>query len=210
MVTLGYVFIGLSVLLFSGLARGRNVIESVTDIRDIIDAAVTGKYDAISEVNARRGSVLTTVESHGIVSTPMQRAAAEAAWDPDGPHTGSANAAEQAMSSAAGLPKRTSNAAQSIIALGKALQAGAFEGKKIRVGEHPSFGGVAPVHTTNSYHYKFLALDLNYDGQKESEKAVFDRLTPALIAAGYRVIWWTKGHFDHIHVDTGKAGRQML
>ena len=43
--------------------------------------------------------------------------------------------------------------------LGRYLQSLGFN-----VGENPKFGGVAPVHTDNSYHYKGKALDVNYGG----------------------------------------------
>jgi hypothetical protein len=43
--------------------------------------------------------------------------------------------------------------------LGRYLQSLGFN-----VGENPKFGGVAPVHTDNSYHYKGKAIDVNYGG----------------------------------------------
>ena len=43
--------------------------------------------------------------------------------------------------------------------LGHYLQSLGFD-----VGENPAFGGVAPVHTDNSWHYKGKALDVNYNG----------------------------------------------
>lgn len=46
-----------------------------------------------------------------------------------------------------------------IVKLGRYLQSLGFD-----VGEHPAFGGVAPVHTTNSHHYDADALDINYAG----------------------------------------------
>ena len=46
-----------------------------------------------------------------------------------------------------------------IVKLGKYLQGLGFD-----VGEHPAFGGVAPVHTTNSHHYNKNAIDVNYYG----------------------------------------------
>src|SRR5690606_15556664 len=46
-----------------------------------------------------------------------------------------------------------------------------------RVGEHPAFGGVHPVHTKGSYHYKAGAIDVNYGpgGQSRAEMAAFDK-----------------------------------
>lgn len=43
-----------------------------------------------------------------------------------------------------------------VVALGKWMQSKGFS-----PGEHPQFGGVHPVHTSTSLHYKGLALDVN-------------------------------------------------
>ena len=43
--------------------------------------------------------------------------------------------------------------------LGKYLQSLGFN-----VGENPKFGGVDPVHSDNSWHYKGKAIDVNYAG----------------------------------------------
>lgn len=43
--------------------------------------------------------------------------------------------------------------------IGRILQRKGFD-----VGEHPAFGGVAPVHTDGSHHYSANALDINYNG----------------------------------------------
>lgn len=103
-----------------------------------------------------------------------------------------------------GLPRNTGTV-PGIVALGHALAA-----RGIRVGEGPApFGPVYPVHAVNSYHKKGLALDLNYDGKKVSETVYFDALAPELVAAGYRVIWRQRGHFDHIHVDAGKPAGML-
>lgn len=50
-------------------------------------------------------------------------------------------------------------AGQKMGKLGRYLQGLGFD-----VGENPKFGGVAPVHTDNSYHYTGHALDVNYGG----------------------------------------------
>lgn len=57
--------------------------------------------------------------------------------------------------------------------LGRWLQDLGFD-----VGENPAFGGVAPVHTDNSYHYKGKALDVNYGGggRWENEAQALDWL----------------------------------
>jgi hypothetical protein len=36
----------------------------------------------------------------------------------------------------------------------------------LNVGEHPDFGGVAPVHAKNSYHYRKRAIDVSGDPEK--------------------------------------------
>lgn len=93
------------------------------------------------------------------------------------------------------IPRTT----QGIIELGRVLQ-----GLGVRVGEHPAFGGVAPVHTTNSWHYRAGALDLNTAaGQSAGEQAYFDALAPILHQLGWGVIWRDTGHYGHMHVDLG-------
>lgn len=46
-----------------------------------------------------------------------------------------------------------------IVPVGRKLQGLGFD-----VGEHPKFGGVAPVHTQGSHHYNADAIDVNYNG----------------------------------------------
>ncbi len=53
-----------------------------------------------------------------------------------------------------------------LIAAGRYLQSVGFQ-----VGEHPYFGGVAPVHAPNSYHYKGRAIDVNWPGGGSAELA---------------------------------------
>lgn len=102
------------------------------------------------------------------------------------------------------LPKNTGTI-PGIVALGHALKA-----RGIRVGEGPApFGPVYPVHSANSFHKRGLALDLNYDGKKVSEMVYFDKLAPELVAAGYRVIWRQRGHYDHLHLDSGKPAGML-
>lgn len=83
----------------------------------------------------------------------------------------------------------------SIVPLGHELQAEGY-----MVGEHPAFGGVAPVHVPNSRHYIGQALDINADGRPGGEASWLDRLAPRLRALGWFVIWRAPGHFDHLHV----------
>src|SRR5690606_30724258 len=76
-----------------------------------------------------------------------------------------------------------------------------------RVGEHPAFGGVHPVHTKGSYHYKAGAIDVNYGpgGQSRAEMAAFDKIIRSGIARafGLRSIWRYPGHYNHAHFDVG-------
>ena len=88
-----------------------------------------------------------------------------------------------------------------IVALGRFLQSHGFQ-----VGEHPAFGGVAPVHTDGSWHYRNGAIDVNFGfGQSAAEMAAIDPLIPHLRELGYGIIWRTKDHWDHLHVDLGGA-----
>lgn len=88
-------------------------------------------------------------------------------------------------------------------------------GRRIRdmgyaVGEHEAFGGVAPVHTANSYHYKGLALDVNADSFPGGEGPALDKLASWLRReyAGkiLELLWRTAGHHDHLHVAIGGSG----
>jgi hypothetical protein len=51
------------------------------------------------------------------------------------------------------------------------------------VGEHPAFGGVAPVHTAGSHHYKRDAGDINYvgGGRFKTEDQALDWLEQMLV-----------------------------
>lgn len=82
-----------------------------------------------------------------------------------------------------------------IVALGKSLQRQGYQ-----VGEHPAFGGVAPVHTAGSYHYSGQALDINHDQGNEvgALNSLYARLKnmPGVI----ELLWQVANHFDHLHV----------
>ena len=125
------------------------------------------------------------------------RDALGASWDPMR-RRGQAYANGGIMSFAnGGTIPRTS---QGIIQLGRILRS-----LGVRVGEHPAFGGVAPVHTKGSWHYRAGALDLNTaPGQSAGEQAYFDKLAPILHQLGWGVIWRYPGHYGHLHVDLGK------
>jgi Peptidase M15 len=84
-----------------------------------------------------------------------------------------------------------------VVAVGRQLQAMGYH-----VSEHPQFGGVKPVHSTNSYHYAGRAIDVNwYPNQDEPGK--LDALHAWIKAnvVGYKeLLWRTTGHFDHLHL----------
>jgi hypothetical protein len=92
-----------------------------------------------------------------------------------------------------------------IVALGKALQ-----GMGVRVSEHPAFGSVGR-HARNSAHYSGNAIDVNAGyGIVEADHPQwgpkFDQLAKMAQAAGYKVIWRSAGHKDHLHIQTGSSG----
>lgn len=81
--------------------------------------------------------------------------------------------------------------------------------RKCFVGEHPLFGGVAPVHMKGSKHNTGDALDINkswvtWGKEQASEDAFFDILAPELMARGFGVIWnrGSGDHDKHLHVET--------
>ena len=147
--------------------------------------AVVGKR-WVDEMNmiARTRGVNGVRDALGVSGDPMRK-------------RGQAHANGGVMSFAnGGVIPRTS---KGIVELGRLLQS-----LGVRVGEHPAFGGVAPVHTPGSWHYRSGALDLNTAaGQSAGEQAYFDKLAPILHQLGWGVIWRYPGHYGHLHVDLG-------
>jgi hypothetical protein len=90
-----------------------------------------------------------------------------------------------------------------IVAFGRRLQREGYS-----VGEHPAFGGVAPVHTAGSYHYRNQALDINAYRMPGGEAKNLDRLYRRLkgMSGIVELLWRTAGHYDHLHVAFGKGG----
>lgn len=84
-----------------------------------------------------------------------------------------------------------------IAALGRYLEK-TYPG--LKVGEHPDFGGVAPVHVTNSDHYKGKAIDVNADSSPGGEKATLDKVADYARANKFFVIWQSPNHYDHVHI----------
>lgn len=84
-----------------------------------------------------------------------------------------------------------------IVAIGRQLQAMGYH-----VSEHPQFGGVNPVHTQKSYHYRGRAIDVNWYPSTD-EPAMLDRLhdwIKANVGTYRELLWRTKGHYDHLHL----------
>ena len=85
-------------------------------------------------------------------------------------------------------------------------------GKGARASRHSWFNGgkkITSGHSNNSYHYKDLAVDLNYGrgGKHPAEQAFFDKWIGSFQKQfpGIRTIWRAKGHYDHLHIDTAKG-----
>ena len=53
------------------------------------------------------------------------------------------------------------------------------------------------IHSRNSLHYEGRALDFHSSDP--------DGLSEALQRLGYRVLWKVRGHYDHVHVEYGRA-----
>lgn len=83
-----------------------------------------------------------------------------------------------------------------------------FQGMGARVSEHPAFGGVAMGgHGRSSLHYVGRAIDVNTrageSALEQRELAPMNRLAQSL---GFRTIFMSPGHFNHLHVDDGMGG----
>lgn len=194
--TIGWLLILTAVIIIRGVSKGMGLTEMPSYLGDLMVGAITADQAKVRDVLARTKAAPEATPTSGAVGT------GPASIPSAGP-----------VVSNAGLPVNNGTQAR-LIELGHVLKA-----RGVRVGEGPPpFGPIYPVHASNSYHSRKpkeggpagLALDLNYDGKGVTEKAYFDRLADQLVAAGWRVIWWTKGHYDHIHVDVGKAGRVYL
>lgn len=82
--------------------------------------------------------------------------------------------------------------------------------KGARGSRHPAFGGaVRSGHSRNSLHYQDRAVDLNYGrgGAHAAETNFFNRHLAEFksLYKGIRVIWQSKGHYDHMHIDNSKG-----
>lgn len=77
-----------------------------------------------------------------------------------------------------------------------------FQQLGARVTEHPSFGGVHPVHKGKG-HYEGRAIDVNFGpgGQNATEMAFFDKYAQQVRDMGFKVLWRVAGHFNHLHAE---------
>jgi hypothetical protein len=93
-----------------------------------------------------------------------------------------------------------------IVGLGRQLQREGYQ-----VGEHPAFGGVDPVHSPRSYHYRGMAIDVNADGWPGGEMSALDRLYARLkgMPGVLELLWRVADHFDHLHVAMGPGGGRL-
>ena len=82
-----------------------------------------------------------------------------------------------------------------------------IQGMGYQVGEHPLFGGVDPVHTKGSWHYKAGAIDVNHD--QGDEKSAINKIVQMAREYGLRTIWQVANHFDHAHFDVS-PGPDMI
>lgn len=96
---------------------------------------------------------------------------------------------------------------EDVVTLGHFLRDGGF-----LVGENDAFGGIHGSHAPGGYHYRCAnkgALDVNYGRPGDlvpEEVAAVDPIIDELNDLGFRTIWRTTGHFNHLHVDIGLSG----
>jgi hypothetical protein len=105
--------------------------------RNAVSAVGRGSLDKLNFGAAKRFATGGVVEALGPYSIPP--------ISYDANHAGGNSHVHVGMSTSA-----------AVVALGRKLQSMGF-----LVSEHPAFGGVDPVHTTNSLHYSAQAIDVN-------------------------------------------------
>ncbi len=193
------------------------------------DATKTGGTSSEAQYDAM-GNV--TVPAVGAPSSPAASTSASAS--PSGGATGAGAASTSASASpSAGAASTSASASPSGGATGAGADASKEEGKEIgsipsgdlvaagkalqgmgiNISENPAFGGVTKgAHARGSAHYEGKAIDLNGPpGMIEANDPVwgpkFDQVAKQMRSAGYRVLWRTAGHFNHLHaqLDGGKA-----
>jgi hypothetical protein len=108
-----------------------------------------------------------------------------------------------AESSAQTSTRTSSGVRADIVAVGRDLQQ-----RGLRVGEHPSFGGVAGVHRGRG-HYEGRAIDINAVAGRDVDNpraaATLDALQTELQGKGLTVLWRTAGHYGHMHAEVPRA-----
>lgn len=101
------------------------------------------------------------------------------------------------------LAKAVAQSLGDIVAVGHRMQEMGY-----RVGEHPAFGGVSPVHVDGSYHYRGRAIDVNWDPASE-EPARLDWLKNWIhenVHPVAELLWRVSGHYDHLHLAMARGG----
>lgn len=97
----------------------------------------------------------------------------------------------------------TSTGRADIVSVGRDLQQ-----RGLRVAEHPSFGGVKPVHKGRG-HYEGRAIDINAVAGRDVDNpraaATLDNLKTELQGKGLTVLWRTTGHYGHMHAEVPAA-----
>jgi hypothetical protein len=91
-----------------------------------------------------------------------------------------------------------------LVPLGELLREHGFAvGENADLGDNPAPG----VHSATGFHYRChnsAAIDVNHD--QGDEAGTIDALIEPLHRLGFRTIWRTTGHFDHIHIDVAASG----
>lgn len=164
-------------------------------------------YGSLAEMFWRTGANMgTTTHAYakgGVASgTPQIRASASG---PPGAMTGVISGGNVVMVDAANAWLKK-NLGGDLTRVGNIVQLGLMlQRMGYQVGEHPRFGGVAPVHTAGSYHYRGRAIDVNHGGD---EMAALDRIAGPLRRnpAVVELLWRVADHYDHLHVAMAAGG----
>jgi hypothetical protein len=102
-----------------------------------------------------------------------------------------------------GTTTTSSGVRADIVTVGRDLQQ-----RGLRVGEHPSFGGVSNVHRGRG-HYEGRAIDINAVAGRDVDNpraaATLDALKTELQGKGLTVLWRTTGHYGHMHAEVPRA-----
>lgn len=157
--------------------------------------------------------------SRKIASEAVRRLGGVVDWFADGGMRGHDGSIEGAVLATPGTDMRAANLERSIevlaarfqrFAIGGIIEAGrAIQRMGYHVAEHPAFGGVAPVHVPNSYHYRGQAIDVNWLGRNEPSR--LDFLKSWILRNVQRnlireLIWRAPGHWGHLHLAMAAGG----